>query len=365
MQRWLIVLGLLGFLALTSTPTVAAPIGFVVTNLASDQPGVAKSTDPDLSNAWGITSTATSPFWLGANGSGKSVLYNGAGVKQPLVVTIPGDGTVTGVAATGGGGAFNGNAFLFVSEDGTISGWRNALGTVAEVLATANPANSYKGLTVGTVGGNTYAYATNFLTGTIDVVKGTPGAPNLGSFLDPNLPAGYAPFNVENIGGILYVTYAVRDASGDDMAGLGNGIVDRFDLSGNFLGRLITGGTLNSPWGLALAPAGFGDIGANLLVGNFGDGLIHAFNPTTGAPVETLMDPNGNPIAIDGLWGLRFGIGGANGTPSTLYFTAGPDQESHGLFGDITAVPEPGTWWLLTSALCAIGPRVRRLKRGG
>ena len=339
-----------------TTTLLAGPIGFVQTNLASD------ATDPSLMNPWGITSSPTSPFWLGVNGSGVSELYSGAGVKQGLVVTIPGAGSVTGVAFGNLAGSFNGDAFLFASEDGTLSGWRGALGTAAETLVTGSSANVYKGLTDANIGGNLYAFAANFRTGAVDVFKGNSGAPDLpGKFLDPNLPAGYAPFDVANIGGKLYVTFAQQDADKhDDVAGAGHGIVDLFDLNGNLIQRLATGGVLNSPWGLALAPAGFGDLAGDLLVGNFGDGTIHAFNPTSGSLVGTLNDPSGNPIHIDGLWALSFGNGAAAGPATTLFFTAGPNDESGGLFGQLVAAPEPATW-LLTGAslLAAVGLRRR------
>ena len=339
-----------------STFVFANSIGFVQTNLASDQSGVAPTTDANLVNAWGIAASSTSPFWIGANGSGTSVLYNGAGVKQGLTVSIPGDGSVTGVSFSNVTGNFNGDAFLFVSEDGTVSGWRGALGTAAETLVPGGAANVYKGLTDAGVGGIQYAYLTDFKTGAITVLTGT-GVPSAltGNFTDPSLPAGYAPFDIANLGGTLYVTYAVQDsAKHDDVAGAGNGIIDTYDLNGNFLGRLVTGGALNSPWGLAIAPAGFGDVGGDLLVGNFGDGLIHAYNPTTGTFVETLTDANGNPLTIDGLWGLDFGNGGGSGSKSTLYFTAGPGGESHGLFGDLVAVPEPATWLLTGLSLMVL-----------
>lgn len=348
-------------LAAVSSPILApvvfaSSIGFVQTNLASDQPGVAPVTDPNLVNAWGIAASGSSPFWIGANGSGTSVLYS-AGVKQGLTVTIPGDGTVTGVAFSNVAGNFNGDTFLFASEDGTFSGWRGALGTAAETLATGSTANVYKGLTDASVGGNQYAYLANFKTGNIDVVKGSAAASNLtGNFTDPNLPSGYAPFDIADLGGILYVTYALQDgAKHDDVAGAGNGFVDTYDLQGNFLGRLVSKGALNSPWGLAIAPAGFGDVGGDLLVGNFGDGSIHPYNPTTGALVETLTDAKGNPLSIDGLWGLKFGNGGAAGPATTLFFTAGPDGEQHGLFGELTPAPEPGTWVLTGLSLLCIG----------
>lgn len=339
-----------------STFVFANSIGFVQTNLASDQSGVAPTTDANLVNAWGIAASSTSPFWIGANGSGTSVLYNGAGVKQGLTVSIPGDGSVTGVSFSNVAGNFNGDAFLFVSEDGTVSGWRGALGTAAETLVPGGAANVYKGLTDASVGGTQYAYLTDFKTGAITVLTGT-GVPSAltGNFTDPSLPGGYAPFDIANLGGTLYVTYAVQDsAKHDDVAGAGNGIIDAYDLNGNFLGRLVTGGALDSPWGLAIAPAGFGDVGGDLLVGNFGDGLIHAYNPTTGTFVETLTGANGNPLTIDGLWGLDFGNGSGSGSKSTLYFTAGPDGESHGLFGELNAVPEPGTWLLTGFSLLGI-----------
>ena len=338
-----------------STVVFASSIGFVQTNLASDVPGAAAVTDPNLVNAWGIAASATSPFWIGANGSGTSVLYNGLGVKQGLTVSIPGDGSVTGVLFSNIAGKFNGDTFLFASEDGTVSGWRGALGTTAEALVPGSSANVYKGLTEGSVAGNPYVYLANFKAGKIDVLPGA-GAPALpGTFTDLALPAGYAPFDIANLNGVLYVTYALQDAAKhDDDPGAGHGFVDTFDLQGNFLGRLVSNGALDSPWGLAIAPAGFGDVGGDLLVGNFGDGLIHAYDPTTGALKETLMDANGNPLLIDGLWGLDFGNGGGSGPTGTLYFTAGPDGESHGLFGELAPVPEPATWLLTGLSLIAL-----------
>jgi uncharacterized protein (TIGR03118 family) len=316
-----------------------------------------------------LAASATSPLWIGVNGSGTSEIYNGAGVKQGLVVTIPGDGSVTGVVFSGVAGAFNGDTFLFASEDGTFSGWRGALGTAAETLALGSPDNVYKGLALATIGADTYSYLANFKAGTIDVMKGTGAAPDLpGSFTDPTLPSGYAPFNIQNLGGTLYVTYAVQDAAKeDDVAGAGNGIVNRFDLQGNFLGRVVSGGgDLNSPWGLALAPVGFGDLAGALLVGNFGDGLIHAYDPLSGFLRDTLVDEGNSPIVIDGLWALRFGSGSANGgSPTALYFTAGPDDETGGQFGVIAAVPEPATLILVSSGLLAglVGRRRRVLRR--
>ena len=351
------VIALLG-----AMPLMASQVGLIQTNLASDVPGLAAVTDPNLMNAWGMGASATSPVWIGNNGTGTSVLYNGAGVKQTLVVSIPGDGSVTGVLFSNVTGSFNGDTFLFASEDGTVSGWRGALGTVAENLVLPDPGNVYKGLAGATIGGTEYAYLANFRSGTVNVLKGNSGAPDLaGAFVDPGLPSGYAPFNVQNLGGVLYVTYAVQDgAKKDDVAGAGNGIVDAFDLQGNLLRRLVTKGVLNSPWGLALAPVGFLDVGGALLVGNFGDGTINAFDPTSGGFIKTLTDTNGNPVVVDGLWGLRFGIGGSAATAQTLYFTAGPDDETHGLFGQLVPNPEPGTWGIAAAGLLALAIRRRR-----
>jgi uncharacterized protein (TIGR03118 family) len=359
MRQALFALFLLGITAATAAPGFANP--FQVTPLATD------ATDTTLINPWGLAASPTSPFWLGVNGTGRSEVYSGAGVKQGLVVSIPGDGSVTGlVFNSGGAGAFNGDSFLFASEDGTFSGWRGSLGTNAEVLQLASDANVYKGVTAANLNGHTYTYLANFRSGRIDVLKGDAGAPDLaGHFVDPTLPAGYAPFNVEVLNNGLYVTYAVQDAARhDDVAGPSHGIVDRFDLNGNFVGRLITGGALDSPWGLAIAPLGFDGLGGDLLVGNFGDGLIHAYDPVSGALLDTLRDQSNNPLAIEGLWALRFGSGSANGGSSTsLYFTAGPGDEAHGEFGTITAVPEPATCLLIGTGLLGGVLRRRRPSR--
>lgn len=351
---------------LTLTPMVSASIlGFQVHNLTSNQPGIADFQDTNLQNAWGLASSATSPFWVGDNGTGLSTVYMGTGAPvSTIAVHMPGDGSVTGVTFTATGStAFNSDLFLFANEDGTVSGWRSALGLMgtAETLQTANGTNEYKGIAFSDVGTHGYAYLADFGTGKIDVLKGDAAAPDLaGSFLDPTLPAGYVPFNVQVLDGSVYVSYAVQNGR-DELDGAGLGLVNRFDLNGNFLGRVIgPGGDLDAPWGMVIAPASFPLFGGDLLVGNFGDGKIHAYNSTSGAPLGALQDASGNDISIDGLWGLRLGNGAAGGALGSLYFTAGPDDEANGLFGRLDPTPEPATWWFAGVALL---PMLRRLRR--
>jgi uncharacterized protein (TIGR03118 family) len=348
-------------------PSSAHAINFGVTNLVTSNSASipAKITDSTLSNGWGISLTATSPFWVSSNGGGFAEVYkvdptSGTVQKMNIQVTIPGDGTITGQVSNSNTAAFNSDAFLFGSEDGTISGWRGLLGTngTAEVLQTSSTTNVYKGVGLATISGNTYLYAANFRAGTIDVIKGTAAAPNLTSnFTDPGLPSGYAPFNIQNLGGTMYVTYAKQDpAKHDDEAGQGNGYVSAFDTQGNFLGRIGSQGTLNSPWGLALAPSSFGPFAGDLLVGNFGDGTINAYtlSPSFGF-VGQLSGTNSQPLTIDGLWGIAVGNGGNGGNTSTLYFAAGPSSESEGLFGAIAPVPEPSTLALFGAAVILFG----------
>jgi uncharacterized protein (TIGR03118 family) len=331
-------------------------------NLVSDQPGKARLTDPDLVNAWGLAASPGtnaapgSPLWAADNGSDKATLYAGASAtsvsKVPLVVDVTG-AAPTGQVFNSDSAAFvvsdsHGNSgsslFLFDTENGTIDGWSPGVNpdgsnpsTVTEV-ARDNGANAvYKGLAIAQSGGHTYLYATNFRSGRVEAYDAafTPVELPGGLFVDPTLPAGYGPFGIAEIRGRLYVSFAKQDATlHDDVAGLGNGFVDVFSNDGAFVRRLVTRGALNSPWGLVLAPASFGRFGGALLVGNFGNGLINAYNPVTGKHLGQLRRPNGVPIVIDGLWGLMFGNGNAAGT-GQLLFSAGPDGESHGLLGKI------------------------------
>jgi len=333
-----------------------APLGaYAETNLVSNIPGLALNTDPNLVNPWGISESGASPFWVSDNGAGVATLYNTAGVPQALKVTIPGPG---GAASTptgqvfNGTGQFNGDNFIFATENGTIAGWRNALGTTAETLFNGSVNGAvYKGLALSTNAQGSYLLAADFHNRRIDAFASS-GAPSLaGNFVDPNLPAGYAPFNIQNIGGQLYVAYAKQDAEGrDDVPGAGNGFVSVFDANGNFVRRLVSNGALNSPWGFALAPAGWGPAGGDLLIGNFGDGTINAYT-TGGTFVGTLAGANGNVLINDGLWGLTFGNGGNGGSVNSLYLTAGLNGEQDGLFARIDTVPEPGTFSLLGCSL--------------
>lgn len=355
LHRTALVTGL--FLISFALPSHA--VLFNINNLVTDDQSAnaAQITDTGLINAWGLSYAPTGPFWISANGSGTSPLYSVNPVDQTtsklaLTVSIPGAGNVTGQVFNGTS-AFNGDRFLFVSEDGTVSGWRPALGSTAETLATASASSLYKGAALGTIAADSYLYTANFHSGAIDVLKGSVASPSLpGSFTDPALPAGYAPFNVQNLGGTLYVTYAQQDPlSPDEVAGPGLGLVDAYDLQGNFLSRIATGGTLNAPWGLAIAPSSFGSMAGALLVGNFGDGHISAFDPATHAYLGQVLGSDGNPVAIDGLWAISPGNDGLAGSSHLLYFTAGPDDESHGLFGVLTPVPEPSAYAMLLIGL--------------
>jgi uncharacterized protein (TIGR03118 family) len=323
--------------------------GFVQTNLVADTAGPAAHMDANLVNAWGIAFAPGGPFWIANNGTGTSTLYGSTGASAGAPVTVP-PPTGSTAAATPTGTVFNGNAseflvggpgtsafFIFATEDGTISAWDGGASAVRKVDNSAGSA-VYKGLALANNGGSDSLYATDFRHG--DVAVFNSNFMPTGTFTDAALTAmGFAPFGIQNIGGNLFVTFAKQDGpKHDDVAAPGNGFIDVFKPDGTMLKRLVSNGPLNSPWGLALAPAGLGSFAGDLLVGNFGDGAINAFDPNTGNSVGPLKDTAGNPVVIDGLWALAFGGGGAAGDPNTLFFTAGPGGEMHGLFGSLQAM---------------------------
>jgi uncharacterized protein (TIGR03118 family) len=267
----------------------AAESSYTVTNLVSDVPGLAASVDSSLVNAWGLTSLPGSPWWVADNGTDASTLYRANGTKVPLTVAVP-DEPTGAVSNTGSnfvvsnGGSSGPAAFLFATEEGKILGWAgtSVSGTEAQVAVDHSGVGAvYKGLAIASTQDGDFLYATDFHNDRVDVFDGSFGEVKIpGAFVDPKIPAGYAPFGIQNIGGTIIVTYARQDATGhDDVPGQGHGFVDMFDKSGHLLGRIAKHGQLNSPWGLAMAPANFGRFGGDLLVGNFGDGEINAFAP--------------------------------------------------------------------------------------
>ena len=327
-------------------------------NLVSDGAVPADLVDPNLVNAWGLVSSPTSPWWISDNGKGRSTLYR-VNTGAITIFTVPGamgeQSAPTGVVFNGGAGFVVNNGagtgparFIFASEDGTISGFRG----VPVVVAVDNSASGavYKGVAIDNPTAGSFLYATNFHAGTVDVFDQDFNPVQIpAAFTDSTLPAGYAPFGIQNIGGTIYVTYALQDADKhDDVRGEGHGFVNAFDTAGNLIRRVASKGQLNSPWGLALAPADFGFFSDDLLVGNFGNGHIHAFDPAklNGRGEFQHRGPlhaaDGPPIEIEGLWALAFGKGAlANGPTNTLFFTAGPFDEQHGLFGTLVVAPHP------------------------
>jgi uncharacterized protein (TIGR03118 family) len=326
----------------------------------------APNPDPNLVNAWGLSRGSGSPWWVSDNGTGLSTLYNATGVPQALVVTIPTpDGSGTSAPT---GTVFNATPaflvdpnnpkskaiFLFVTEDGTIAGWNPGVNPNAVIVKNRAGRAVYKGCAIAQVNGNPRFYATNFQSGRVEVFD---GGFNLlrhhededeGAFHFPGLGRDWSPFNIQNVGGDLVVTFAHRaPGSLDEDHGAGLGFVGVFDARGRLLLRLQHGPWFNAPWGAAAAPGDFGKFTHRLLIGNFGDGTIHAFNTFTGKHEGMMMDDStAQPLMIDGLWAISFGGTSTtnNGSPNTLYFTAGPNDEADGLLGTVTAnnADQPG-----------------------
>jgi uncharacterized protein (TIGR03118 family) len=337
---------------------------FHQTNLISDLGNQgAQVVDPDLQNSWGLALGPMSPLWVADNNSGVATVYsiNVGGTtaqKVPLKVTLPGGRASTGDGSSPTGQVFNPTSgfvvtskagsgpalFIFSAEAGQISAWSPAADPVTAGASTAqvefsSPTAVYKGLTIARTNHHTFLYASNFHDGTVDVFNSRFHLVHLrGDFRDARLPAGYAPFGIQEIDGFIYVTYALQNAAKhDDVAGPGHGFIDVYTADGFLVKRLVSRGDLNSPWGLAEAPGGFGPFGGRLLVGNFGDGLIHVYGLFSGRPHGALLDEHHQPIQVDDLWALKFGTATTGGT-GTLLFSAGVNDEKDGLVGSINPV---------------------------
>lgn len=359
---WLKIAMALGILSGTA---VAGSVGLVQTNLVSDVPGDAAVTDPNLLNPWGISFSATSPFWVSDQAANVSTLYSAAGVVNSRVVGVTGGPTGTVFNSAGAGNFLDGGTaanFLFDTLGGSIFAWNSGNGANAQLEASTAGA-SFTGLALDNNGSGNFLYAANSTVGGgIDVFNSSFAPVSLaGGFVDPNLPPGYVPYNIQNINGLLYVEYtniANPRASGA-------GAVSVFDANGNFIQELISpGGQLDDPWGIVIAPSSFGSFSNDLLVGNFGNGEINAFNPATGAFLGTLTGTNGAPIINQDLWALAVSPSGGN----AVYFTAGINGQKDGLFGDIAAAPEPGSLVLaglgcIALAMLKIAPRFRQRLR--
>lgn len=358
------------FLAAQALPLAAD--SYLQTNLVSDISGMAANTDTNLKNPWGMSFGATTPIWVSDQGTNMSTLYMGTGTAVPLKVTVPPTAGIatgpTGQVFAGGSGIndpSNGTAafFTFATLAGTVDTWNMADNTTATVAATT-PGAVYTGLALAKNSSGEHLYAANFNgTGSIDVFNSTFSKVNLsGSFTDPNLPAGYEPYNiVEAVGGKLYVEYAEFNSTNHmPVMGLGLGIVDIFDTNGVLLQRLITGGPLDAPWGVTLAPSGFGMFSNDLLVGNFGNGWINAFDPATGKFLGSLTGMNGKALVNSGLWAIEPGNSMA---PDSLLFNAGINGQKDGLFGKIDFVPEPGSLLLVFVGTLAVVLALRRRSR--
>jgi uncharacterized protein (TIGR03118 family) len=346
----------LGALAFAGVSSAWASDFYQQRNLVSDSNMIrAEHHDPRLINAWGLAFNPFGVAWVADNGTGVSTLYDGNGRRQSLVVTIPGTGKETGNPTgtvfyggpgfvVGKGAASGPSRFLFVNEDGGISGWSPMADPTHAVRVVDNGASHsiYKGVAISANGLRTLLYATDFHNGKVDVFDASfrpvslPDRP----FYDPNLPSGFAPFGIQAINGDLYVSYAKQDEDReDDVKGRGLGYVDVYDPDGKLLRRLASNGALNAPWGMTLAPASFGKFANRLLVGNFGDGTINAYDLASGQWVGRLKAQDGRTIQIPGLWGIAFGNGLSNQPIDTLFFSAGPGDEKHGLYGRLDVAP--------------------------
>ena len=350
-------LALLGLLSGSTNLPAQQAQHYTQTNLVSDIPGAANATDPNLVNPWGMSRSSGSPWWVSDNGTGLTTLYGGTGTTIPLVVAIP-PGDPNSQTGTPTGQIYNGTndfqiapgkpaRFIFATEDGTVSGWNPAVNATSAVIAVnTKSASVFKGIAVATVddpvqGPLNFLYVADFRKARVGVYDaGFHRIPLDGdAFKDERLPQGFAPFNIQNIGGNLYVAFAMQDsAKHDEVDGPGMGFVDVFSSTGQLLHRMQSGQWFNAPWGIAQAPGDFGAYSHDILVGQFGSGEILVFDPVTGHFKGRLLDATNMPISIEGLWGIAFGGGTGSGPANTLFFTAGTDHEAHGLFGSITAV---------------------------
>jgi uncharacterized protein (TIGR03118 family) len=343
--------------ALLLARSSAALGGYEKLDLVSDQSGVASFSDPHLVNAWGLGFTPTGLVFVADNGTGVSTLYAPSGIPIPIAIHIPSPSSQTGSAAPSGlifnptssfiithGDHSRPARFLYATENGTIAGWNPLVAPANAVLAVDNSSHGvvYKGIAWSHTTYGDWLYATDFHHRRIDVFDGMFMPVHIpGAFMDPNLPVDYSPFGIRAIGGEIFVTYAklLPPENHDDEAGPGHGFIDVYHPDGTLVRRLVSHGALNSPWGLALAPANFGELSSALLVGNFGDGTINAYRIGDGAFLGALSDGNGHRIVTQGLWGLDFAVSPQADQEPRLYFTAGPDGETHGLLGFIHALP--------------------------
>lgn len=323
--------------------------------LVSDGAVTADFTDPNLVNPWGVVFSPTSPVWIANNGTGTSTLYDGTGTAQALVVQIPpaangdGAGHPTGIVynssndfVVSNGTTSSASRFLFAGEDGSISGWAPTVDLMHAVLAVDRSASGavYKGLALGGNGTTHLLYATDFHNRRVDVFDAHFAAVmKPGAFEDAAVPWNFAPFGIQNVNGDIVVTYAEQDSEAhDNVNGAGLGMVDVFDADGMLVRHFAMRGPLNAPWGVALAPSSFGRFGGAMLVGNFGNGAINAFDPITGRFLGSLRDADGHRLRLEGLWGISFGNGVLGQPTNALYYAAGPNDEQNGVYGVIRAV---------------------------